>query len=360
MTVIVNNFGNKLNLKPRLDNEISVVFSADNNYLPYLGVAIQSLIEHSSKDNNYTLYILSEGLLEELKEKLSSLETENIKIQYVDIRAFFENLSDSMFYIHHHFSKAVYYRFFVPEIFSNFKKITYCDCDAVFLEDVANLYNIEIGENLIGAVFDTGARCNLYIGNDENYFSGTLGLKKPFNYVNTGVCIFNIAKCLEFNFTQKCLEKLKEIGKPRCVDQCIINIICEDKIKLIDMSWNVQNQIIMFYYKLKQVLPQEEYSTYLDNIKNPKFLHYTGCIKPWNCLGSYNAKYFWKYAIKTPFFGEIFTKNLGAIIMTPSSPYLYKNYLQMIFSVKKVQTPGRIYRLMTILGIKFLFKTGDK
>ena len=38
---------------------VPVFFSTDVNYLPYLSVAIGSLIDHSSKNNTYNIYILT-------------------------------------------------------------------------------------------------------------------------------------------------------------------------------------------------------------------------------------------------------------------------------------------------------------
>ena len=35
------------------EKNIPIFFSCDDNYIPFLGVAIKSLIENSSKNNNY-------------------------------------------------------------------------------------------------------------------------------------------------------------------------------------------------------------------------------------------------------------------------------------------------------------------
>ena len=37
---------------------VPVFFSCDDNYIPFLGVAIKSLIENSSKENNYFVFVL--------------------------------------------------------------------------------------------------------------------------------------------------------------------------------------------------------------------------------------------------------------------------------------------------------------
>ena len=46
-------------VSPAFDkNNIPVVFATDNNFVPYLGVTIKSLVENSSEENNYDIVIL--------------------------------------------------------------------------------------------------------------------------------------------------------------------------------------------------------------------------------------------------------------------------------------------------------------
>ena len=50
-------------------NEIPVFFSTDDNYVPYLDVAIASLIDNASKDYKYRIVVLNTGILPENIEK---------------------------------------------------------------------------------------------------------------------------------------------------------------------------------------------------------------------------------------------------------------------------------------------------
>ena len=38
-------------------NEIPVFFAVDNGYIPFLGVALKSLIDNTSKENKYAIKI---------------------------------------------------------------------------------------------------------------------------------------------------------------------------------------------------------------------------------------------------------------------------------------------------------------
>ena len=46
-------------------NEIPIFFSTDDNYIPYLDVAIGSLIKNASKEYSYRIIILNTGLSSE-------------------------------------------------------------------------------------------------------------------------------------------------------------------------------------------------------------------------------------------------------------------------------------------------------
>ena len=48
--------------------EIPIFFSTDNNYVPFLDVAIRSLIANASKDYKYHIVVLNTGLDEEKTE----------------------------------------------------------------------------------------------------------------------------------------------------------------------------------------------------------------------------------------------------------------------------------------------------
>ena len=51
-----------MELKNTHKTEIPIFFSTDDNYIPYLDVAISSLIANASKSFNYKIIILNTGL----------------------------------------------------------------------------------------------------------------------------------------------------------------------------------------------------------------------------------------------------------------------------------------------------------
>ena len=70
-------------------------------------------------------------------------------------------------------------------------------------------------------------------------------------------------------------------------DQAYMNEICEDKIYHLPLEWDA--------------MPNE----HMDEIKNPKIVHYNLFFKPWHFADVQYGKYFWDVAKKSPYYGEL-------------------------------------------------------
>ena len=66
-------------------NIVPVFMAVDDGYIPFLGVALKSVIENSSKENKYEIKILYTKVSEENKNKIKAYETENVSIEFVDL-----------------------------------------------------------------------------------------------------------------------------------------------------------------------------------------------------------------------------------------------------------------------------------
>ena len=60
-----------------MNKEIPVFFAVDNGYIPFLGVALSSLIENTSKENKYAIKVLYTRVTEENKARIKKYEKEN-------------------------------------------------------------------------------------------------------------------------------------------------------------------------------------------------------------------------------------------------------------------------------------------
>ena len=71
---------------------IPVFFSSDDNYVPFLAVAITSLIKNASKKYNYDIIVLTTGISQANKRKIEKLKEDNVNIKFVNVNHKIENI----------------------------------------------------------------------------------------------------------------------------------------------------------------------------------------------------------------------------------------------------------------------------
>lgn len=267
---------------------IPVFYTITDDYTPYAGVSIQSLIDHASPQNDYTITILVQKISAEHKKALEDLSTDNvhIKIFHIDdellkpITNTKENYLRGQF-----FTLAIFYRLFIPELFKQYDKAVYLDADTIVNTDIADLYNTEIGDNMFASSPDMSIRFMPLL---QEYITQCQGINPPEKYINNGVILFNLQAFREKKFIDRFLYLL---GKYRFdnvdPDQAYMNEICEDAIYHLDAAWDA--------------MPNEN----LPEMKDPKIVHYNLFFKPWHFGDVQYGEYFWKVAKNTPFYEEL-------------------------------------------------------
>lgn len=264
------------------NKEIPIFFSTDDNYIPYLDIAIASLSENASREYRYRIIVLNTGLKEENVRKVKANERADLRIDFIDISEQLAHIK-SRFKNVYHFSIVTYYRLFIASLFPQYDKVIYLDCDLVVLGDISALYNIELGEN----IFAAGPEA--FVQNTPAfrlYAKTALGVD-PDTYVNAGVLLMNLKAFrenrIEEQFVQMITEHDFDLLDP---DQAYLNYLCEGKIHILPNGWN----------KEPMPLPCE-------GKKN--IVHYALYKKPWQYDDVIDGEYFWQYAKKSPFYEQI-------------------------------------------------------
>lgn len=290
-------------------NNIPVVFSVDNKYVPYLSVALQSVIQNSQPHNNYDIIVLEAGISAADKHRLLTQINgkTNFSLRFANISTLSSELDNGKLYPGTHFTIATYYRFFIPQILKKYDKILYLDCDLIVLGDIAELYHTKLENNLLGATFDIEMHrmLNSQSGNLSTYLLKDLRLKSNDAYFQAGVLLFNIKQMLKEKTTERLLAFLQKVPMPLFADQDILNAVCQGRIKYFSNRWNFDWHIEFQTDNIAYHLHNNVYQNYLQAAKNPQIIHYAGNIKPWQRPELPLAQYFWKFALNTPFYGVI-------------------------------------------------------
>ncbi len=132
------------------------------------------------------MYFLSQDLSDQHKQVLSDLGSQNVHVKFAHIddelvkpiQNSKENFLRADF-----FTMSIFYRLFIPELFPQYDKAIYINSDTIVNDDIAKLYNNELGDNLFGACTDSSIQ---YVVEMVKYIKDVLALD-PKKYINSGV-----------------------------------------------------------------------------------------------------------------------------------------------------------------------------
>lgn len=264
--------------------KIPVFYAVDDNYVPFLAVSLESLIAKISENCFYEIRILYTQLSDNHKNSLKKYEKDNLSIEFVDLNEKIARIANKL-YTRDYFSMTTYFRLFLPDLYPELNKALYIDADTVFLADVAELFNIDIDGNLVGAVPDGAVQS---IKEFQDYVELVVGLKDYHHYFNAGILLMNLEELRKYRFQVKFMYLLDTIKYKVAQDQDYLNRLCKGRVTLIDNCWNT--------------MPGANID---QRSKNPKLIHYNLSNKPWHLDNVPYEEYFWDFAWQTDFYDEI-------------------------------------------------------
>lgn len=266
----------------KIKQEIPIFFSSDDNYVPYLCVAVHSLIKNSDEDKNYRIIILNTGICEENKQKIMNMQTKNVKFSFEDVSLKIGAIEEELkMRLRDYYSLAIYYRLFIPTMFPEYNKAIYLDADIVVLDDIAKIYEINMENNLLVAVQDAVVNNNDVF---KRYSTFALGLE-PNKYFNSGMLVMNLRKMREESFEDTFIDLLTKYNFDTVApDQDYLNTLCKGRIIYLDENWNKMPDFGKTY-----------------KVEDLHLIHYNMFRKPWKYNDVQYSDVFWKYAEETPF-----------------------------------------------------------
>lgn len=343
-------------LKPAYHKKnIPVVFSADNNYAPYLAVTIQSLIKNSSGNFNYDIVILERDMSDVNKNLIQSIpKKRNISVRFTNVSRL---LAGCKFHINTYFSEETYYRLFIPTIFANYSKVIYLDCDIIILRDIADLYQVDLSKKLLAATYNISTYIHQKYDKPvknvpwRKYLTEVLNLSKPENYFQAGVLVFNVSKMKEYNIQERAI-RMAESFEPVLVDQDILNSICQNNVFYFSQKWNLHNNFSVQYKNMKTLseLPKPLVDDYLSAKSCAYIIHYAGKEKPWSHPSLEYANSWWQYARQTPFYEEIIYRIFSNSVTQLKHDTPSLSVIKEAFNYRKNCVKYLQYKLLTKLS----------
>lgn len=284
-----------------------VIASINEKYVPFFSVLLESIIENSGDTGRYEVVVLYNQLSPESREKLEGmLRQSNIQLRFLKVsswikgRNFFVNGENQKEYL----SKEAYFRLLAPELLPEYETALYLDSDIVVQPGWDDIFKTDLKKHLLAAVPDIWDNWKCYLPHSSlaKYRERELGMDNHKEYFNSGVMLLNL-KAMRSFFKEGELLELAASKDWKKHDQDVINLMCRKKALLLDYKWNLIESPGKEAYA---AISDEERSMLYKSQEEKKIIHFAS-RKPWNARGVQNEDEFWKFAVKSPFFDELFS-----------------------------------------------------
>ncbi len=274
---------------------VPVAMAMDDNYLYPTIVAITSAMYNADAGTQYSFYIMHPPeFKEENKEKIRNLEKKypTCHIHLIDMGGQFKKANDRG-----HITTPAYYRLALSELLVNLDKIIWLDGDTLVLQDLNQMYNIDM----------TGYYYKGYL-DDNVYGAKSFGVETD-HYICSGVMLVNLKELRDNKMVSK-FNKFIAQNNDSLVqhDQTVINVVCFDKIGILPPKYGLINysttpELAKQYSDLLIAKNKYTHKDMLDALDDICVLH---CVsKPWKSREAMKADLWWSYARKTDFYGEM-------------------------------------------------------
>lgn len=316
-----------------MNQEIPIFFSIDDNYIPCLGVAIHSLKKNLKKKNKFRIIVLNSEITEKSKEEIRQFEDEDFIIEFKDISKEISKLKEDLaLRLRDYYSSTIYYRMFIPSLFTEYDKAIYIDSDVILQDDISNLYNKELNDNYVAAIRDevvNGAEVF------RKYSKIAIGID-PEYYFNSGVLLMNLKKMREDKIEEKFIYLLTKYNLDTVApDQDYLNVLCKGKVLYLPETW-------------------DKMPDFGEKIEAEKIhlIHYNMFRKPWHYADVPYSECFWKYAKETQYYEtlmqerENYTKEqkendqLGAVKLAEYAERITKQDLKFVDVEHEINNPN--------------------
>ena len=232
----------------KYDKRINVAFCFNERYIPLALTSIMSLLENSPACS-YDIYCVTD-ITAKCQKKLRDFvmgRHSNVVIRFLKPNNDFDNAFCGRW------SNAIWWRCMLPKLLpESVERIIYADVDTLFLRDLREANEFDVGTNLLAGCFDSPT------------------------YINSGFLVMNIVQFRIDDVYSKMIS-WAETNQTRYPDQDMLNAVCKGRIKSMSRKFNA---IVGGGYSFLKTMDLTLYR----EMRQPVMLHYAGKIKPWDMM----------------------------------------------------------------------------
>lgn len=275
-------------IKPAFET-VNICFSSNDNYAPYCRVAIGSLLEHADVSRYYDILVMHQGMKEENQQLLKELAQERpkVSIRTIDVTDYAANVQSEL--DGGHLTQEANFKLLLfSELFAQYNKILFLDCDIIVQKDICQFYDIPLDGNCLCAIesvvdhYKAYAKRAVFCDNVpysmEKYKKEVLQLTYPDRYFYPTGLLFDLKKARTITDEKKAGEMLAS-HRYHANEKEVLNMLFNEQVKLVDIEWNYVNVIPQLLLDRRKDV-REMFREYERTC--PGIIHYVGPDKPWN------------------------------------------------------------------------------
>lgn len=276
---------------------MQILYTVDNNFIPQLSASICSVCENNKQAKTIDFYIIVQNISTNNKiaiEKLAKSYHRTVQFEEIDhVAEIFSGL-DTKGWNEIILARLLMDRF-LPK---NLSKILYLDGDTIVNGSLDELWNTDLEQYILAA-------CPEFTISSKR--KKILGLAPESSYVNSGVLLVNLTAWRHYDIGNRlvslCSTKQDILFAS---DQDAINILLENKIKLLSPKYNYCNSYYFYPFsclkKISQPSTMPDKQSFIKDVSNPIIIHFLGEERPWRKGNTHRFSNLYKYYLSlTPF-----------------------------------------------------------
>lgn len=172
--------------------------------------------------------------------------------------------------------KATWYRVFLPELLPEVSRVLYLDADVIVLDDLRELWAVELGDRLLAAVTNVPQW-------DHAERPAAIGMAPGVEYFNAGVLLLNLEQMRREQTGPALRDYIRRnASRLEWRDQDALNLVLGHRRLALDPRWNVMNSLLLYPWA-GEVLGE---AAVAEARERPAIRHFEGqsINKPWHYL----------------------------------------------------------------------------
>lgn len=300
-----------------------IMLCFNDNYVLPAGVAIWSLLHHANRSCTYPIHVVHSDITQEHQERLRKTVAKfpNASIDFMQTNAMLDDLwaaTKGKF----SFSKDVYCKMLVGDLFPQYQRILITDVDVIFMGDIAPLFEMVPEKDFAYAGIqglEHPAESPLGRWCAKNLIPMRVGRweQNPNLSIGGGLLIANLDYLREHKLAEEMIACVHECGERLTqAEQDVINLVCGN----VNVRLPLRAMMCSYYYpyarKWKGWCASHEAHGYSEQevreaLAHPIQLHYAaGNLKPWNNLNVPKAWVWVRYCLRSGWFGDFAVRYL--------------------------------------------------